>query len=139
MAGCRLLILPVALAMLAPVPASDILPDVRTILSRDLKFSAADLADLERGQVVKHAIETRASGEVAVVGAVRVRASKSAFFDRVRDIARFKRGPSVLQIGRLGNPPSLDDIAALTVVKDDFDVLDCRVGHCPVRLPADII
>src|SRR3989304_3864004 len=114
MAWGGVLILPVALAMLAPVPASDILPDIRTVLSRDLKFSAAELANLERGHVVKHGIETKASGEVAVVGAVRVGASKSAFFDRVRDIARFKRGPSVLQIGRLGKPPSLDDIAGLT-------------------------
>jgi hypothetical protein len=135
----RLLIVPVALATLAQVPASDIPPDVRIVLSRDLKFSAAELAGLERGQVVKHAIETRASGEVAVVGAVRVKAPKAGLFERVRDIARFKRGPNVLQIGRLGNPPSLDDIAALTVDKGDFDVLNCRVGDCPVRLPADVI
>ena len=97
--------------MLAQMPASDILPDVRTVLARDLKFSAAELADLERGKVVKHGIETSAPGEVAVVGAVRVKASKAAFLDRVRDIVRFKRSPNVLQIGRLSNPPSLDDIA----------------------------
>lgn len=135
----RLVIVPVARAMLAQVPASDILPDVRIVLSRDLKFSSAELANLELGKVVKHGIETSAAGEVAVVGAVRVKAPKTAFLDRVRDIVRFKRSPNVLQIGRLSTPPSLDDIAALTVDKDDFDVLACRVRDCPVRLPADII
>ena len=135
----RLLIVPVAFAMLAQVPGSDILPDVRLILARDLKFSAAELANLERGQVVKHGLEASAAGEVAVVGAVRVKALKAAFLDRVRDIVTFKRSSNVLQIGRLSNPPTLDDIAALTVDKADFDVLACRVGNCPVRLLADLI
>ena len=125
--------------MLAQVPASDIPPDVRTILSRDLKFSAAELADLALGKVVKHGIETTAAGEVAVAGAVRVKAPKAAFLERVRDIERFKRSPNVLQIGRFSIPPSLDDISTLTVDKADFDVLACRVGDCPVRLPADLI
>ena len=139
MAPRRLLIVPVALGMLALVPASDILPDVRTVLARDLRFSAAELADLERGKIVRHTLEASAPGEVAVVGAVRVKASKAAFLDRVRDIVNFRRSPNVLQIGRLSNPPSLDDITALTVDKTDFDVLACRVGDCPVRLPANLI
>jgi hypothetical protein len=135
----RLSIVPLALAALAQTPASDIHPDVRTVLLRDLKFSTAELADLERGEVVKHGIDSTAPGEIAVVGAVRVKASKAAFLERVRDIARFKSGPNVLQIGRLSHPPVLDDIATLTVGKEDFDVLACRVGDCPVRLPADVI
>ena len=117
----------------------DIEPDVLAVLTRSLRFSAVELADLRRGQVVKHGLPPRAAGEVAVVGAVRVRASKAAFFARVRDIARFKSGPDVLQIGKFARPPSLDDLAALTIDKDDFDVRSCRVGDCGIRLPADII
>ena len=135
----RMWIVPVAVAMLAQAPAFDMHPEIRAVLLRDLKFSPDELADLERGQIVKHGIDTTASGEVAVAGAVRVKASKAAFLDRVRDIARFKSGPNVLQIGRISNPPVLDDIAALTVGRDDFDVLACHVGDCPVRLPADVI
>jgi hypothetical protein len=33
----------------------------------------------------------------------------------------------------------LDDLAALTVSEDDFDVRSCRVGDCGIRLPADAI
>ena len=94
---------------------------------------------LRRGQVVKHGLPSRAPGEIAVAGAVRIRAPKAAFFARVRDIARFKSGPAVLQIGRFSNPPVLDDLAALTVDKDDFDVRSCRVGDCGIRLPAAVI
>jgi hypothetical protein len=118
----------------APIDA-----DVQALLTTRLAFSADELRDLRRGQVVKHGLATSAPGEVAVAGAVRIRAPKSAFFARVRDIARFKNGPGVLQIGRFSSPPVLDDLAALTVDQDDFDPRSCRAGDCGIRLPASII
>ena len=112
---------------------------VRAVLTTQLRFSDGEMADLRRGQVVKHDLPSRAPGEIAVAGAVRIRAPKAKFFARVRDIARFKSGPAVLQIGRFSTPPALDDLAALTVDKDDFDVRSCRPGDCDVRLSAATI
>ncbi len=117
----------------------DIEPEVRAVLTTSLRFSAADLAALRRGQVLKHGLPSRAPGEIAVVGAVRIGAPKETFFARVRDIARFKSGPEVLQIGRFSTPPALEDLAALTIDADDFDVKTCRVGDCNARLPAAAI
>ena len=77
---------------------------VRAVLTTHLRFSEGDLASLGRGQVAKHDMPSRAPGEIAVAGAVRIRAPKAKFFARVRDIARFKSGPAVLQIGRFSNP-----------------------------------
>jgi hypothetical protein len=113
--------------------------DVRTVLTTRLGFSNGELTELSRGQTVKHGLQARAPGEIAVAGAVRIRASKSAFFARVRDIERFKSGEGVLQIGRFSSPPVLEDLAALTIDKDDFDPRSCRVGECGVRLPASAI
>jgi hypothetical protein len=121
----------------AQVPAID--AAVRAVLSAELRFSEADLASLLRGQVVKHDLLSRTPGEIAVAGAVRVRAPKARFFARVRDIARFKSGPAVVQIGRFSNPPVLDDLASLTVDKDDFDARSCRLHDCGVRLSAAAI
>ena len=109
------------------------------MLTRDLHFSASELNDLEHDKIVKHSVDASAAGEVAVAGAVRIAAAKSAFVDRVRDIERFKRGPEILQIGRFSSPPVLADLDRLTVDRDDFDVRECRVGDCPVRLPAATI
>jgi hypothetical protein len=109
------------------------------VLASRLGFSDRDLADLGRGRVVKHSLESHAPGEVAVAGAIGIRAPKAAFLARVRDIVRFKSGPGVIQIGRFSNPPVLDDLAALTVDKDDFDPHTCRVGDCGIRLPASVI
>ena len=94
------------------------------------------MADLEKGKTVSHRLGATAAGEIAAVGAVRVKARKATFVDRYRDIVHFKRGADVVQIGRFGNPPTLDDLAPLTLDKEDVDVRACRVGNCDIRLPA---
>ncbi len=77
------------------------------LLAHDLKFSTRELEDLTDGTIVKHSLDARAPGEVAFVGAVRIRASEDAFVERVRDVVRFKTGPDVLRRGRFSNPPVL--------------------------------
>jgi hypothetical protein len=126
-------------AALAAAPPPDLDPAVRAVLTRHLRFGAAEIADLERDRVVKHSIDSSAPGEVAVAGAVRVYVPKARFLDRLRDIERFKRGPEVVQIGRFSNPPVPGDLDRLTVAVEDFDPRGCRVGDCSIRLPADVI
>src|SRR5258708_4877007 len=89
-----------ALAVLSAAPASDIQSSLRELLSRELWFSASDLADLEKGKVVAHDLRESASGAIGAVGAVRINVRRSHFVDRYRDIVRFKQGPDVVQIGR---------------------------------------
>jgi hypothetical protein len=113
--------------------------NLRAVLTRDFEFSGGDLADLERGQVVKRALRARGPGEVAVVGALRINAPKARLLDRVRDVATFKRGPEILQIGTFSAPPSPSDLAPLTIDTGDFDVRACRLRDCDVRLPASAI
>jgi hypothetical protein len=129
----------VALAALAAgvaTPTLDIDPGLRRVLSRELKFSPGDFADIARGKVVRRTLETRAANEIAVVGVIWINASMEASLDAFRDIARFKKGEGILQIGRFSDPPTLEDMAGLTVDDDDLDGEACRVGNCSVRLPA---
>jgi hypothetical protein len=134
-----------ALAALAVVAAagaqstSGIDGGLAAVLGRDLKFSTDELVELQRGKLVRHVIRSDTPGEVAVAAAVRVDAPKSAFLDRLRAIERFKQSSDVVQIGRFSDPPALADLEPLTVDRDDFDVSDCSVGDCDVRLPADLI
>src|SRR5262249_52019566 len=117
----------------------DIDDGVRDILTRHLRFTSAELSDLQRGRIVRHGLDGNAPGEVAVVGAVKIATDRSTFFDRVRDITHFKSGPDILQIGRFSNPPSMADLASLTVTANDFNARMCRIGDCDLRLPADEI
>ena len=118
---------------------SDLQPQLRAVLVRDLKFSSDDLADLENGKVVKHSLPSTGPGEVAAVGGVRIWASKDRFAAAYRDIVEFKKNASVLQIGRFGQAPQLSDLDGLTITRDDFDLRNCRVGDCDIRLPSDVI
>ncbi len=126
-------------ALLAGVQTAALDPQISTIVSHFWRFSPSELADLQKGRVVKHVIETPSSGEIAVVGAIRVTAAPSAFMNAVRNIVEFKRNPDVLQIGRFSDPPQLEDLRALIVDKDDFDARSCQVHDCGVRLPGDVI
>src|SRR5437868_4602730 len=114
--------------------ASTIAEDVRGVLTRDLRFTSVELADLERGRVVRHVLDAHSAGEVGVVGAVRVSGAVDAFVAGVRRIEEFKRGPDVLQIARFSNPPQFADLDALAIDKDDFDLRRCRIGSCDIRL-----
>jgi hypothetical protein len=133
-----LLLTMAVVASTASEPAA-IEPDVAAALTQYLRFSPSELADLQKGKVVRHGVDASAPGEIAVVGAVRVAVPPAKLIDGVRDIADFKRGPDVLEIGRFSDPPSPRDLDRLTVNKEDFDAGDCHVGDCGVRLPADAI
>ena len=121
----------------APPPGSDLAPELYRLLTTDLKFSKNDLEDLEAGKAVKHTLPATSAGEVAAVGGIRIKSTKERFLAAYRDIVRFKRGPSVLQIGRFSNPPALSDLDGLSITGDDVDLRDCRVRDCSIRLPAD--
>jgi hypothetical protein len=120
-------------------PANRVEPGLRALLGSQFRFSPRDLDDLERGTVVTHTLGASGGGEVAAVTATWVDASASEFVAAFRDIAEFKRGEEVLQIGKFADPPALDDLAALTITDEDFDGRECHVADCPIRLPADAI
>ena len=118
-------------AALAGSPAEDI----TAFLRREVGLSAGDVSALERGEAVTKAIETNLKREVELFAAVRLDAPRHQFVDAYRDITHFKRGDAILAIGLFGDPPSLDDVAALTA--DDEEIADlkkCRTGDCAFKL-----
>jgi len=116
--------------------AAGLAPELRTVLLRDFKFTPLEIGELEHGRIIKRALGSASPGEIAVVGATRVDVPKETLVERFRDVVHFKSGADVLQIGRFGHPPSIDDLAGLTIDRADFDGRECRVGDCDVRLPA---
>src|SRR5262249_43661271 len=74
--------------------------------------------------------------EVGVVGAVRVQGSREKFIAAYRDIVSFKKHEAVIEIGRFSDPPATTDLDALTTGRNDFDLHDCKVADCDIRLPA---
>jgi len=129
----------IAAAIAAAPSANHIEPALRSLLAKQLKFSASDLSELERGDILTHTLGASGPGEIAAVAATWIDASAAEFIAAFRDIVHFKQGDEVLQIGLFSDPPTLEDIKALTITSDDFDGRACHVGDCPIRLPADAI
>lgn len=97
-------------------------------------FSAADLARLDGGDPIARVLDTDRR-QVAVVGAVRIKASQAELFNRYRNIANLKGSDVVLEIGRFSTPPTADDLRALHFEDYDLETIRrCKPGDCGVRL-----
>jgi hypothetical protein len=109
-------------------------PDVAEYLAKVARFTPERLAALEGGQaIVQTAVDEQ--GEVAVVGAVRIRTSKEHVQLYLDQYLAFEDGSMVLRVGRFGDPPTLQDVARLELDPRDIDALrDCRPGDCGVNV-----
>ncbi|MEO7272565.1 MAG: hypothetical protein ABIX28_18440 [Vicinamibacterales bacterium] len=128
------------LAAVLPTPAPPMADPARTFLMTAFNLSGADVAALDRGEVVSRTLEAKHHREVATLGIVRIRTSASTYVERLADITTFKRTEDVLQIGVFGSVPQPADVAPLHIEDGDVKLLrGCRVEECEVRLPADVI
>jgi hypothetical protein len=74
------------------------------------------------------------------IGAVQVRASKERFRECAHDPSCLRRSDNLVGAGRLGTPPSPQDLKGLNFDRKELEHLrECRVGDCEVRFSADAI
>jgi hypothetical protein len=137
----RLVIWTAAVSTFAVAIAGQSLPpEPYTFLSRHLGFSAADLAALDTGQVLVKLPKTTETREVAAFAIARLDVPTDFFIEKVRDIKNFKKGENVLEIGKFGNPPTLGDLAGLTIDQVDIDdIKRCQVKSCDLKMSAEFI
>jgi hypothetical protein len=119
----------------AAVPAAAEESAVRTFLRRTIGLTDAQVADVEAGRVVTKQLPGADKPEMAAFGAVRVAADKDTYLQRLRDLRRFRQGPSTLQSGTLHTPPVLADFEGLTLEEGDFNAArQCKPGDCDLKL-----
>ena len=59
------------------------------------------------------------------------------FLEKVRDIVNFKKSDNVVQIGKFSDPPRIEDLANLTLDRDEIDTIRrCRLNRCDFKLSA---
>lgn len=117
--------------MIIPEPA-------QSLLRRDIGFTDGQLVLARNGRVVVRMLPTPHPKEIAVAGVTRIGVTKEQFFERYRDIERFKQHEAVLQLGRFSMPPDAAHLAGLTFSPDMLgDLRTCRPGSCKVKLPAE--
>ena len=115
-------------------------PGVTKFLRTVIGFTDAQIATVDRGQVVTRQFATSDKADVAAFGAVRITADKERYLTQVRDVVTFRRTPSVLEIGRFSQPPTLADVAGLSLDDGDFEAArKCRPGACNLKLARSAI
>ncbi len=102
-------------------------------------FGPAQLAALDRGETLARVLRTD-KREIAVIGAVRIKAPRERMIERYRNVANLRKSDLVMQVGTFGARPQPSDLAGLSFELHDIDALEeCVPGDCPVRLSKEAI
>ena len=111
------------------------------ILTRQAAFDEADLAALEKGEiVVKVLAANNKDKEVGVFGVVRVSARPDISLSDFQSSLEQKTNEAVVSQGRFSSPPVLDDLKGLKLEKNDLkDLRICEVGDCDLKMSAAMI
>jgi hypothetical protein len=110
------------------------------ILNENAAFDVTDFEELHRGEPVVTRLPPHHKQEVAVYGLVRVQAPAEVFLQSFRDTIATKSNPAILEIGRFGTVPTLEDLKSLTMESRDIeDLRKCVVGNCELKLSAKMI
>ena len=129
-----------ALALLgAAAPPSAETP-AEAFFRKTIGLTDAQIAAVDRGDVITKQLATTEKADVAVFGAVRIPADPDAYMKQFRDIVAFRRTPSVIEIGRFSDPPNIKDVAGLSMDEGDFAAArQCKASDCDLKLARSAI
>jgi len=136
MIGRATLVLALASCLVSNAPAQSATREPHTYM-RTVGFQDGEILDLESGKVVARVVPEKDDNEAFVVAVARIRARPETLVDAVRKIETFRSGGRVLQIGRFGASPRIEDLRPLAFDPQDLDDFSkCRVGSCDIQAPA---
>src|SRR4051794_12971815 len=96
----------------AQTPAGE--PPPRPFLRKVIQLTDAQIAAVEKGEVVTKQLPAAEKAEIAAFGAVKVSGTVAMLRERMRDFQTFRKVPQVPEIGRFSNPPRIEDLQGLT-------------------------
>lgn len=122
----------------AGAPATSFPPRLTTYFDTYVHLDAEARAQLFAGRPVTKLLDSDASKEVGVFGAVWVKAPVASYLAAVTDVEHFESGEAFRVTKKISAPPRLDDFARLTLTDEDIrDLRSCKVSDCQVKLSAD--
>jgi len=131
----------VVIAPISAVPEQAVFPgELETYLNSSVRLTAAERQSLLAGAPVTKILDADPAREVAVFGAVWIKASPEDYVRAVTDIERLEQGESFLVTKKISDPPKLEDFAALELPQADFDDLrTCKVSACEVKISQEAL
>jgi len=124
-----------------PAPQRRALPPAfESYLATAVRPTARERQALMSGAPITKLLDSEASQEVAVFGAVWIDGSPAQYVRGVKDIENFERGGAFRVTKRISDPPRLEDFAQLELSADEVkDLRSCKVGDCEVKLGANAL
>ena len=118
---------------IAATPRADPLEFFRPTVT----ITEAEQRLLDRGEPIARPLAAQGA-EIAVFAAVPVAIDADRLVAWIERIEALKKSSYVAAIHRFSDPPRLEDLADLTLERDDLDAIaECRPGDCGVKLSAD--
>jgi hypothetical protein len=123
-----------------PARGGNMLADPLRFLRDEIRLTARDIESLDTGNAVARVVDSGDNSEVFAGGAVRVRTTAARVGKELVAFEGRRRPNDILQVGRLGAPPSPADLAGLTLDSNDLRALPrCLAFNCDLRLPTAAI
>jgi len=123
------------LAVLIPAVAPAQEPPPRPFLRKVIQLDEAQLAAVEKGDVVTKLLPTTDKPEIAAFGIVKTAGSVDKLMELARDVRKFRQVPQIPEMGYFSNPAKIEDLKGLNHPADDIAALKkCKPGSCDVKL-----
>jgi hypothetical protein len=141
MRGVRLVAGAWAVVLAASTPGAEqaaggkLPPRFDAYLNGVVKPTAHERRRLLEGAPLIKLLDSDASKEMAVFGAIWINAPMRRYVEAVQDIERFESGKGFNVTKRISVPPTLENFAQMHLTAEDVsDLRTCRVGDCEVKL-----
>jgi hypothetical protein len=110
-------------------------PPPRPFLRKVIGLTDAQLAAMDKGEVVTKLLPSPDKPEIAAFGVVRITGTPATLQQKLADFPSFRKVPQIPQIGHFSNPPRVEDLSGLTWPEADVEALKrCKLGSCDVKL-----
>jgi hypothetical protein len=107
----------------------------RPFLRKVIQLSDAQLAAIEKGEVVTKQLPTTDKPEIAAFGVVKTAGTPDLLVAAAREVQKFRQVPQIPEMGRFSTPAKIEDLKGLTHPPDDINALRrCKPGSCDVKL-----
>ncbi len=113
-------------------------PELDRFFKQYIGLQDDQIASIEHGQSVAQVLPTPESSEVAVFGAVYIKAFPEDYLKAAQNLDSLRGLPNYLGIRQFSVPPKLTDFEGFVLDDDDInDLKNCRPGKCQLQLPTE--
>ena len=114
--------------------------DIGQYLLRVAKFTPAETASLESGQVIVKLAPGGVEQEVFALAAVKIRAPRKQVVEYYGRMVSYIDGEVTKGFGRFSNPPTLADVKGMSLdAAEVAQVKSCQPGDCDLRFSGNAI